>query len=240
MATPQSEIKNSFLRALSPSDYKLLAEYLVPVALPRRMNLIVENHVIERVFFPESGLASIVALTPDREMIEVGVFGFEGLSDFVLDPGKDQIPLRTFMQIDGAGWQVETIPYANAMQASATLRAAITRYEQYRAMQFAYSCLASGSFSIIERLSRWLLMCQDRVGDDIRITHDYLATMLAVRRAGVTEAVQFLEGEYLIKASRGAIRVINREGLIVSAAGSFGQPEALYVRLIGPMTRSPS
>jgi CRP-like cAMP-binding protein len=238
VATLQSALRNSFLRALSPGDYQLIAEYLVPVALPRRMNLIEENRVIEKVYFPESGLASIVALTPDREMIEVGAFGFEGSSNFVLNAGSDRIPLRTFMQIAGAGWQVDAIPYANAMHASDTFMSLVMRYEQYKALQFAYTALANGSYTIPERLARWVLVTQDRVGDEITITHDYLAMMLAVRRAGVTEGIQKLEGEKLIKATRGTIKITNRDGLLALSNGSYGVPEAFYQRHIGPMTRS--
>jgi hypothetical protein len=239
VATPQSEIRNGFLRALSPGDYLLLADNIVPVDLPRRKNLIEENRVIDRVFFPDTGLASIVALTPEREMIEVGDFGFEGCSDFVLNPGADRVPLRTFMQIGGAGWQVDAIPYATAMHASATFMALVMRYEHYKATQFAYTALSHGSYNLPERLARWILMVQDRVGNDIHITHEYLAMMLAVRRAGITEAVQHLEGEHLIKAIRGTIKVTNREGLVALAGGSYGVPEAMYERLIGSM-RPPS
>jgi CRP-like cAMP-binding protein len=234
VVTPQTDIRNRFLRALSPEDYRLFAEYLVPVALPRRMNLIEENRPIERVFFPEGGLASIVALTPDREMIEVGIFGFEGLSDFVLRPGEDRVPLRTFMQIEGAGWQVDAAPYAHALHTSDTFMSAVMRYEQYKAVQFAYTALSNGSYTLLERLARWILMTQDRVGDEIHITHEYLAMMLAVRRAGVTESVHLLEGQHLIRATRGTVTVIDRDGLKAMADGSYGVPEALYERLIGP------
>jgi CRP-like cAMP-binding protein len=236
----QSNVKNAFLRALSPDDYQLIAEYLVPIALPRDMNLIAENRVIEKVYFPDTGMASIVALAPDREMIEVGAFGFEGASDFVLNPGEDRVPLRTFMQIDGEGWQVDVIPYARAMRASETFMSLVMRYEQYKAVQFAYTALSNGSYTIPERLARWILVVQDRMGERIRITHDYLAMMLAVRRSGVTEAIQRLEAEQLIKATRGTIAVRDREGLIARAHGSYGVPEAMYERLIGPLARPSS
>jgi CRP-like cAMP-binding protein len=240
VATLQSDVKNSFLRALSPGDYQLIAEHLVPVALPRRMNLIEENRIIEKVYFPESGLASIVALTPEREMIEVGIFGFEGFSDFVSDTGENRVPLRTFMQIGGAGWQVDAVPYARALRASDTFMSLVMHYEQYKTTQFAYTALSVGSYTIPERLARWMLMLQDRVGDTFLITHEYLAMMLAVRRAGVTEGVQKLEGERLIKTSRGNVAVLDRDGLRSLANGSYGVPEALYERLIGPMKRPAS
>jgi hypothetical protein len=108
------------------------------------------------------------------------------------------------------------------------------RYEQYKAVQFAYTTLSVGSYTIPERLARWVLMTQDRVGDSFPVTHDYLADTLAVRRAGVTEGIQKLEGLRLIKARRSNLSVLDREGLISFANGSYGVPEALYERLIGP------
>jgi hypothetical protein len=202
------------------------------------MIMVQENRVIEKVFFPETGLACIAALMPDREMIEVGLFGFEGCSNFVLNPGEDRVPLRTFMQSDGAGWQMDAVSFAKALHTSDSFMSLVMRYEHYKATQFAYTALSHGSYTIPERMARWILMAQDRVGDEIRITHDFLAMMLAVRRAGVTEAIQFLEGERLIKSNRGVVHVTNRPGLVTFANGSYGVPEELYQRVIGPMSAS--
>jgi hypothetical protein len=199
------------------------------------MILIEENRPIEKIFYPETGLASIVALTPDREMIEVGCFGHEGTSNFVLKPGEDRVPLRSFMQIAGAGWQMEANPFAKAMHTSDTFMSIIMRYEQYKAVQFAYTAMSHGSYTLPERLARWILTVADRVGDEFSITHDYLAMMLAVRRASVTETIQRLEGEHFIQAARATVKITDRAGLTKFANGSYGVPEAMYERLIGPM-----
>lgn len=236
MQVSQGPIRNSFLRALLPEDFALLSPHLEHVDLPRRLNLIEENKVIEYVYYPECGLASIVALEPDREMIEVGSFGFEGSSDFVINPGHDRVPLRTFMQIAGTGWRMDARPFADAIRASHTFMGFVMRYEQYKAAQFAYTALSNGSYTVPERLARWILMCQDRVGNEFHITHEYLAMMLAVRRSGVTEGIQLLEGRGFIKASRGSLTIIDRGGLVAYADGSYGVPEGFYARLIGPMT----
>jgi CRP-like cAMP-binding protein len=239
MRAVKATIQNCFLRALTDADFALLSPHLTQVDLPRRMKLIEEQKVIDHVYFPESGLASIVALTPEREMSEVGAFGYEGSSNFVLNPGEDRVPLRTFMQISGAGWRIDAKPFAEALRGSVTFMSAVMRYEQYKATQFAYTSLSIGSYTIPERLARWILMTQDRVGDTFPITHEYLAMMLAVRRSGVTEGLQKLEGELFIKARRGNLSVTNREGLLEFAGGSYGVPEALYERVIGPLQLRP-
>jgi DNA-binding transcriptional MocR family regulator len=79
-------------------------------------------------------------------------------------------------------------------------------------------------------------MCRDRLDSDVfPITHDFLSMMLGVRRSSVTEAIHMLEGEHLIKATRGNIRILDRERLLLTAGASYGVPEAEFVRLIGPL-----
>jgi hypothetical protein len=84
-----------------------------------------------------------------------------------------------------------------------------------------------------ERLARWLLMCHDRLdGEDLALTHEFLSLMLGVRRSGVTDQLHILEGRHAIKATRGNIRITDREKLEDIAGGCYGAPEAEYGRLI--------
>jgi len=237
MSASRETIKNTFLLALDPDVFELLAPHLEPVALPMRMILVQENKQIEYVYFPESGIASIVALTPEREMIEAGVFGYEGCSNFIINPGSDRVPMRTFMQVTGEGWRIAGEHYARVLHASQSFTDRVLSYEQYKAIQFAYTAISHGSYNLPERLARWILMYQDRVGDNFPITHDFLATMLAVRRAGVTEAIHHLEGHRAIKATRARIEVLDRGRLLDLANGSYGVPEQHYDRLILQITR---
>ncbi|MGV1848712.1 Crp/Fnr family transcriptional regulator [Rhizobium sp. L80/93] len=88
-------------------------------------------------------------------------------------------------------------------------------------------------YSVRERLARWLLMCHDRTdGDNLVLTHEFLAMMLGVRRTGVTEAIQILEGDRLIKATRGHLRILDRERILKIAGGCYGVPEREYEHLM--------
>ena len=101
-------------------------------------------------------------------------------------------------------------------------------------IQSAHTALANATAKIDERLARWLLMAHDRVdGDEIPLTHEFLALMLGVRRAGVTVALQMLEGNGLVGSSRGVVHIINRRGLARLADGLYGTPEAEAARLTG-------
>jgi CRP-like cAMP-binding protein len=105
-------------------------------------------------------------------------------------------------------------------------------------IQTSHTALSNGLARLEERLARWLLMCHDRVdGDELRLTHDFVATMLGVRRAGVTVALNRLEGLALVENDRGSITVIDRGGLEKAAGRTYGAPEAEYARLVGVSLR---
>ena len=107
------------------------------------------------------------------------------------------------------------------------------RYVQTKLIQARQTAFVNAAYTMDVRLARWLLMCHDRLeGDEIPITHEFIAMMLGVQRSGATITVQTLEGTGIIKAQRGRITVRNREGLIALADGSYGTTEAEYARLI--------
>jgi len=100
-------------------------------------------------------------------------------------------------------------------------------------IQSAHAALANGRYSLQQRLARWLLMCHDRLdGDELPLTHEFLALMLGVRRSGVTLALQLLEGEHVIKARRGCVHMLDRNRLERVAQGCYGVPEEEYKRLV--------
>jgi CRP-like cAMP-binding protein len=108
------------------------------------------------------------------------------------------------------------------------------RFAQVFMVQIAQTAFANGKAQIDVRLARWLLMVHDRNDyDDLRLTHEFIAVMLGVRRSSVTEALQGLEGRGLIRADRGVVRILKRKGLLTLAGGIYGIPEAEYKRLIG-------
>jgi CRP-like cAMP-binding protein len=114
------------------------------------------------------------------------------------------------------------------------LRVHLQRFAQVFMTQVAQTALANGRAKIGERLARWLLMAHDRLDDEeLRLTHEFIAVMLGVRRPGVTDALNELEGKGLIRSTRGAIRVVNRAGLEAIAGATYGVPESEYRRLIG-------
>ena len=124
------------------------------------------------------------------------------------------------------------------MEQSATLQDVLLRYAHVFAVQSGYTALANAHGKLEERLARWLLMAQDRVGDDeLLLTHEFLSLMLGVRRAGVTVALQRFERSGLIVANRGSVTIKDRDGLEENANGLYGAPEAEYERLFAALDR---
>ena len=190
--------------------------------------------IIEKIFFVESGLISLLAVATGSEAIEIALVGREGMSEQVLGAG-DTSPLKSFIQLAGAAWVIEAADYIAWIADRPQAMLLMAKYQKSLTYQIASTALAHGSFSIEERLARWLLMSFDRQdGDTLPLVHEFLALMLAVRRAGVTTAIHVLEGHQAIKATRGHIQLRNREKLIELSGGSYGTPEAEYIRLMGP------
>ncbi len=230
MANPY---KNRILARIKPGDLRLLEADLEPVDLPLRRELEASNRHIEHAYFLEHGLASVVFDGGADRSIEVGLIGREGVTAIAVILGTDRSPNRTFMQIAGGGHRIAAGKLRAAAFESASLRQCLTLFSHAFLIQVSGTALVNGRGKIEERLARWLLMAQDRVENDLPLTHEFLSLMLGVRRPGVSIALQLLEKRGLIKRSRRAISVIDRKGLIDMSKGGYGPPEAEFARHFG-------
>jgi CRP-like cAMP-binding protein len=229
----QKIIRNRILAALSADDFARLRPNLEPADLPVRKLLEARNRRIENVWFLESGIASVVVGAGSQQMVEAGVIGAEGMTGSAVVMAAGRTPNETFMQSAGAGWRIAATVLLGAMEDSAPLRIHLLRYAHIFQVQTSFTALANSRYKMEERLARWLLMAQDRVGPDIALTHEFLALMLGVRRPGVTTALNQLEKRNVLRATRGTILILDRPALEDAANGSYGAPEAEYERLFG-------
>jgi CRP-like cAMP-binding protein len=225
---------NRILKALSASDRQLLEPALVLVNLQVHDELEEPGVDIEKVYFPESGIVSVVAMQGDEQKAEIGIVGCEGVTGSAVILGGVSSPHETYIQVAGDGYVISSAALRDAMSRSASVSTLLLKYVQAFLVQVAHTAIANADARLAERLARWLLMAHDRVkGDELRLTHEFLALMLAVRRSGVTEAIAILEGEGMIKGQRGLIIVRNRDALVKRAGPYYGVPEAEYARLFG-------
>jgi CRP-like cAMP-binding protein len=218
---------NWLLSRLSRADARLLQPHLKVVDLPVRKQLEARKKRVAEVYFLDTGLASVVA--NGGHPIEVGMIGREGMTGLsvVLD-GDYRTIHETFMQIGGGGQCISADKLRGAIDASTTLHQVLLRFAHAFMIQATHTALANGRSKIEERLARWLLMAHDRVdGNELILTQQFLATMLGVRRSGVTVALQQLERIGLISHRRGRITILDRQALVTNSNGAYfpiGEP----------------
>lgn len=213
---------NRILSRLSKADFRLLEPHLETVDLPLRKMLAARNRRVEHVYFPESGFASVVANGGDIA-IEVGIIGREGMTGMSVALGNgDRVPHETYMQLAGHGQRISAEQLRKAIAASVPLHHVLLAFVHCFMTQTAQTALANGRSKIEERLARWLLLAHDRVdGDELPLTHEFLAIMLGVRRSGVTVALQELERKGLVAYRRSVITIVDRDGLEHSSNGTY-------------------
>jgi CRP-like cAMP-binding protein len=232
LTNPSEQVTNQLLSRLSGEDFALLEPHLTFVDLPKRKDLELICRSIEHVYFPNSGIVSVVA-GENKRGIEVGLIGREGMTGLAIVMGSDRSLHRTYVQSEGQGWRIGSGDLRDAMRERAAIHQRFLRYGFAFMMQTGYTAMANGRSKIEERLARWLLMAHDRTdGDVLTLTHDFLSVMLGVRRPGVTLALKLLENTGLIHTNRGSLTIVDREGLEECSNGAYGAPEAELKRLL--------
>lgn len=226
--------QNFLLQALSKADLGLLYPHMQRVSLRLRQSLEVAHQPFDFVYFPEDGLGSVVARSKGGTVLEVGLFGRDGMSGSSLLQSDNESPFDCYAQMDGTAMRIGVADFKHALSCSPSLTLLLTRYARSLSLQTGYTALANVQSKFDERLARWLLMVHDRTErDSFAVTHEFLAVMLGVHRPGVTVALQVLEGQLLIKSIRGKISITDREGLVAFTRGAYGPAELEYKRLTG-------
>lgn len=226
------ERQNHILQAMSDDEYAGIAFALKDQNLKFRQKLQSINRNVRAVYFLESGLASVVAIGGHRRHAEVALVGVEGFVGLPIVLGVEHSPYEIFMQVEGHAKCLEVKDIKAALSKSPALLRYLLRYAHVFGVQTAYTALANAHGKLEERLARWLLMALDRSkGQELMLTHEFLALMLGVRRAGVTIGLQHFEDKGIVATARGCIEIRDRESLEESANGLYGQPEAEFERL---------
>jgi CRP-like cAMP-binding protein len=216
-------VSNIILLSISDSEYSLLRPHLEYVNLPNHLVLHEAGAKLEFAYFLNRGLISLVVVMKDGKTAEAGVVGNEGFTGAPAAVGLSRGPLRAVIQITGDGFRVKVGALQNTLEAAPRLRLLLNRYVAIRGMQIAQTAACNRLHNIEQRLARWLLMTQDRVDSgSLRITHDFLATMLGTDRPSVSLAAGVLQRKGFIEYTRGAVKIVNRKKLEGSACECYG------------------
>jgi CRP-like cAMP-binding protein len=228
---------NKLLALLAREDYAMLEPALERIDLPQGFVLSSPGQPFEYCYFPFSGVVSTVVLSPSGKRTEAGLLGREGVTPASVALGTSDTPYLVVMQVPGHGARVSMPQMRRLLDVSPRLKTLLMQWAHVALSQSSFTALSNAIHSVEERLARWILMCHDRVdGNEIDLTHEFLATMLSVRRPSVTVSLHLLEGKQFIYSHRGTIVVRDRSALERFAFDSYGGSEREYERLFGGAT----
>ena len=212
--TSSDWLRNRLLLALPARNLKRLMPQLEQVSCQRAQVLMDADSALDHVFFPDSGVVSVVAVYADGSVIEMATIGREGCSGVQAILGAKRSSVQLLVQIPGSAARMSRVTFTQAMQSMPSFRSVMNAYVQAFLEQVMVSVACNGAHSLKQRLARWLLMMRDR-GDDntLLITQDLLAEMLGVHRPSISNAAQELERAGLIERGRRQVTILNRQGL---------------------------
>jgi CRP-like cAMP-binding protein len=238
LALPQ---RNRLLGALPRAELTALLPHLELVQLENQDTFLEPAGPIDFVFFPETAVVSFVSTFDNGGTVEVGTAGCEGMVGLPVFLGEPISTVRWFTQIPGTASRMDAATFARLAAAPGTLHRMMLRYTQTVLTQVSQTAACNAAHLVEERCARWLLMTHDRVeGDEFPLTHEFLAFMLNVRRAGVTLAMRALQDAGVVHCTRGRVKVVDRAGLERASCECYHVVRAHFARLFEPNAPHPA
>ena len=212
--TKSPPITNQLLAALPRKEYQALQSQLEEIPLVFENIIYKPEVVISDVYFPNSGVISLLAGLNERATLEVGLVGKEGMLGLAVFMGASASQNRAVVQGTGTAMKMKASAFRRECNNGGDLPRLLRRYTHSRLTQITQSAVCNQFHSVEERLARWLLMTHDRMAtDEFLLTQEFLSNMLAVRRECVNKAAGKLQKLKLITYSRGRLTVLDRAGL---------------------------
>lgn len=230
----RTAVENHLLAGLPRKDCQRLLASCEQVELTVADILCEPAERIRYVYFPVSGIISLVSVVDDHTSLEVDLIGNEGMVGIPLILGVNISPLRVIVQGSGAALRMSAASFDRELELSLALRRELNRYIYVLLVQLAQTAACTRFHQLDARLARWLLIAQDRAhSNEFHLTHEALGRMLGVRRVGVTKAAGLLQKHKLVSYSRGDITILDRAGLEAVSCGCYRAVRDSYEPVIG-------
>lgn len=224
---------NQLLAQLSERDFARLMPQMELVSMNAGDMLQETGLHIEWIYFPTTSVVCLSYVTVSGSSPAVGIAGYEGLIGIASVMGSDSSPTQAVVQSNGMGYRIKARTLKKELQINDELMRSILLYVQAFVTQVSQTAVCNRCHSLHNNLCRWLLLSIDRQeSDELYLTHEWFATMLGVRREGVTQALGKLQGNGHIECSRGRIRVLNRQALEEEVCECYSVVSGEYERLL--------
>lgn len=213
---------NLWIAALDAADRKRIEPHLHERSFAQGQVLYDAGEAVDEVWFPLSGVVSLMTLVDDDRMIETAAIGREGLVGVTCGPLNARAASRAVAQVDGVSACCPAGVFADALSRSEGMRTALSKFTESLFAQVQQAAACNAQHRLDERLARWLLTIHDRAAADrLKLTQLDIAEMLGVRRATVSEVGSVLEERGLIRRGRGWVEVLDRKALEDAACGCY-------------------
>jgi CRP-like cAMP-binding protein len=223
MAKPVAPLRNRVLASLNPNDLALIEPNLKDIVMTQGVLLQEQGEQINHIYFPHTGMISLLAVMRSGNSIETATVGREGAVGAMSGFGGRHAFTRAIVQADGTASRISVAKFQEATRKSAGLRETIVRFNEGLLAQVQQTAACNALHELDERLCRWLLQTQDRVGGTmIALTHEFLSQMLAVRRTTVTLVARGLQKDGIIRYRRGKIEILDRKKLEKRSCECYG------------------
>jgi CRP-like cAMP-binding protein len=228
-----SHSANVFLSSLAQAEFASLRPHLRTVDLPQGQVLFEVGTAIQQVYFPHSGVISLVIELASGDTIECAMVGRESIVGASAGLNSQLAVCKAIVQIAGAASALDSHRLRELSETSANARAVLFRHEQLILVQAQQSAACNATHTVEARLARWLLRCRDLQGsDDLLLTQEFIAEMMGVRRTSVSVVANTLQQAGFIRYRRGHIRILNLEGLQETACECYQAVKAQSDRLL--------
>jgi CRP-like cAMP-binding protein len=229
LSAKQISVPNRLLAALPRKDYRKLLPALEPVTLAFQEVLYEPNARIRHVYFPNDCFISMLTTVDADRAAEVGLIGSEGMIGVPVALGAAVSPFRAVVQGGGTAMRVKVADFRRDFSESAALRRELFLFTHLLMIQIAQTAACNRYHVVTQRMARWLLMTRDRVNsNEFRITQEFLALMLGVRRSRVSVAAGSLQERKLIGYRRGTVTILDQIGLEAAACGCYKTVKDIY------------